>query len=32
MNNVRPETMQRITTSQLAQEFIEQQVAEIRAR
>ena len=32
MNNVRPETMQRITTPQLAQEFIEQQVAEIRAQ
>ena len=30
MNNVRPDTMQRITTPQLAQEFIEQQVAEIR--
>ena len=32
MNNVRPDTMQRITTPQLAQEFIEQQVAEIRAQ
>ena len=30
MNNVRPDTMQRITTPQLAKEFIEQQVAEIR--
>ena len=30
MNNVRPDTMQRITTPQLAQEFIEQQVADIR--
>lgn len=32
MNNARPDTMQRITTPQLAQEFIEQQVAEIRAQ
>lgn len=30
MNNVRPETMQRITTKELAEAFIEEQVAEIR--
>ena len=28
-NNVRPETMERITTPELAQAFIEEQVAEI---
>ena len=32
MNNVRPETMQRITTPELAAAFIEEQVAEIRAQ
>ena len=31
-NNVRPETMERITTPELAQAFIEEQVAEIRAQ
>ena len=32
MNNVRPETMQRITTPELAAAFIDEQVAEIRAQ
>ena len=31
-SNVRPETMQRITTPELAQAFIDQQVAEVRAQ
>ena len=30
MNNVRPETMERITTAELAEKFIEEQIAEIR--
>lgn len=30
MNNVRPETMQRITTPELAEKFIDEQVAEVR--
>ena len=30
--NIRPETMERITTPELAQAFIEQQVAEVRAQ
>lgn len=32
MTNVRPETMERITTPELAEKFIEEQVAEIRAQ
>ncbi|MDO4748056.1 MAG: glutamine-hydrolyzing GMP synthase [Eubacteriales bacterium] len=32
MNNVRPDTMERITTPQLADEFIAEQVAEIKAQ
>lgn len=32
MNNVRPETMQRITTPELAEKFIDEQVAEVRAQ
>ena len=32
MNNVRPESMQRITTPELAAAFIEEQVAEIKAQ
>ncbi|MGN0732566.1 MAG: glutamine-hydrolyzing GMP synthase [Emergencia sp.] len=32
MTNVRPETMERITTAELAEKFIEEQVAEIRAQ
>ena len=32
MNNVRPESMQRITTKELADAFIEEQIAEIRRR
>lgn len=32
MTNVRPETMARITTPELAEKFIEEQVAEIRAQ
>ncbi len=32
MNNVRPETMERITTKALAEAFIEEQVAEVRAQ
>ena len=31
-NNVRPETMERITTPALAQAFIEEQIAEVRAQ
>ena len=31
-NNVRPENMARITTPELAQAFIEQQVAKVRAQ
>ena len=31
-SNVRPENMQRITNAQLANEFIEQQIKEIRAQ
>ena len=31
-NNVRPETMERITTPELAQKFIDEQIAEIRAQ
>ena len=31
-NNVRPESMERITTPALAQAFIEEQVAELRAQ
>ena len=31
-NNVRPETMERITTPSLAQAFIEEQIAEVRAQ
>ena len=31
-NNVRPETMERITTKALADAFIEEQVAAVRAR
>lgn len=31
-NNVRPETMQRITTKELAEKFIDEQIAEIRAQ
>ena len=31
-SNVRPETMERITTRALADAFIEQQVAEVRAQ
>ena len=31
-NNVRPESMERITTPALAQAFIEEQVAEVRAQ
>ena len=32
MKNIRPESMQRITTPELAADFIEEQVAEIRAQ
>lgn len=32
MNNVRPETMERITTPQLAEKFIAEQIAEVRAQ
>ena len=32
MNNVRPETMERITTPELAEKFIAQQIDEIRAQ
>ena len=32
MSNVRPESMARITTMELANAFIEEQVAEIRAQ
>ena len=32
MSNVRPDSMVRITTPELAQAFIEQQVAEVRAQ
>ncbi len=32
MSNVRPETMQRITTPELAEQFIAEQVAEVRAQ
>ena len=31
-NNRRPETMERITTPALAQAFIEEQIAEVRAQ
>lgn len=31
-NNVRPETMQRITTKELAEKFIDEQIAEVRAQ
>ena len=31
-SNVRPESMARITNSQLAQQFIEEQVAKVRAQ
>ena len=32
MSNVRPETMERITTAELAQKFIDEQIAEVRAQ
>ena len=32
MNNVRPETMKRITTPELAQAFIDEQIAQVRAQ
>ena len=32
MNNLRPESMQRITTPELAQAFIDEQIAEVRAQ
>ena len=32
MSNVRPETMERITTPELAAAFIEEQVKEVRAQ
>ena len=32
MTNVRPETMERITTPELAEKFIEEQVAAVRAQ
>ena len=32
MGNVRPETMERITTRALADKFIEEQLAEIKAQ
>ncbi len=32
MSNVRPETMERITTDELAQQFIAQQIAEVKAQ
>ena len=31
-NNVRPESMERITNFELAQKFIDEQVAEVRAQ
>ena len=31
-SNVRPDTMERITTKELADKFIEEQVAEVRAQ
>ena len=30
--NIRPETMERITTPELAKAFIEEQIAEVRAQ
>ena len=32
MGNIRPETMERITTRALAEQFIEEQLAEIKAQ
>ena len=31
-NNVRPESMERITNFELAQKFIDEQIAEVRAQ